>query len=364
MKKVLALVLAVAMVLSLSAVSFAAFNSNSELIPDDEDIKGYIDVKQDSASTWSSSKKEMSPLKGTDADMVAYGKTVYFAILVADTEDGVATNPATDSKQVAGLKVTPKWTDGEKFVKSVEIVKKGGNYYVAVATTGSDVDSNDLSGKIYLKGYAGTGSDKHKVDGYFNVDLTLAYAKYEVSDKGAVTMAAKSYQNEDVEDANATVSAKKLFVVDDKVVYDLDDLEEDEYTVYFGTDTKSAVASIVVDVNNEDDVLLAYDVDEVEAVADAYPEANLDYVALTGTFKKTGEVTVYADEGTYLYKVVDGKAVAMDAEYDEWEEGFVFKTKTLGTYVISDVELKAAATVTPGTTEGGNTTNPSTGAAL
>ena len=196
----------------------------------------------------------------------------------------------------------------------------------------------DVAGKIYLKGTSGTGDLKEKIDAYFNVDLTVEYPA-----------------------GNVDPEAKKLYVGDSKKVYDLDDVDNDEYTIYFGDDTKTAVASAVTDVTNTKDILLGYKVDDVDAVVDAYPDANIDFVQLTANFKKTAEVTIYADEGTYLYKVVDGKVVAMDAEYDEWEEGFIFNAKTLGTYAISDVKLKAASAVeTPGE---GTTNNPTTGAA-
>ena len=51
----------------------------------------------------------------------------------------------------------------------------------------------------------------------------------------------------------------------------------------------------------------------------------------------------------------------VDAEYDDYDEGFYLKTKTLGAYVVSDTKLAvAAATETDATA----TTNPTTGAAL
>ncbi len=359
MKKVFALALALAMVLSLASVAFAA--SNSELLSSDGSVNGYINVEPDQYYKWSSDGKEMKEqVEQGVAKAPAFGNTVYFKMTcvpeekltkefldaVDDMTDeefaAVCTADVTDSKQVSGLKITPKWTDGEKYVKSVEFVKKGGAYYVAVALTGSELDSAEVSGKIYLKGNSGTSDYKVKVDQYFTVELDVEY---------------KSVGKEEV----AEKYAKKLYVSDTKTVYDLENVDYDEYTVYFGKDTKNAIASAVADVTNEEEVLLYYSIDEVESVVDAYPDANLDFVALTGKFKKTAEVTVYADEGTYLYKVVDGKVVAMDAEYDEWEEGFIFNAKTLGTYVISDVELDLdAVTDVTGTPSTGN---PTTGAA-
>ena len=63
---------------------------------------------------------------------------------------------------------------------------------------------------------------------------------------------------------------------------------------------------------------------------------------------------------------------AVKATYDEYEEGWRVKTRTLGKYLISDVELKTSVpTVTPGedaddtvdgTVEPTVPSNPSTGA--
>ena len=386
MKKVFALALALAMVLSLAAVAFA---DNSYLKDEDGDVPSLFQVTMNKMFAYD--KDEYKPENNYMGEVktVSFGQTRYFELMnyepVTQEEyasiskeapetafykldngsfkqieagDEAATvtkyiyTRVTDSKTVSGLKVTPKWTDGEKYVKSVEIVKKGGAYFVALTTTGSELEGEDLAGKIYLKGTSGTGDNKEKIDHYFDVDLTI---EYKTNEKANITL-------------DDTV--KKLYVADSKIVYDFEDVDRDEFTVYFvpkndakDKSSKNAVASVVADVTNEEEILLFYKVDEVDAVVDAYPDANLDFVALTGKFKKTAEVTLYADEGTYLYKVVDGKVVAMDAEYDEWEEGFLFNTKTLGTYVLSDVELDLDAVTDVTETPEEGTDNPTTGAA-
>jgi len=105
-----------------------------------------------------------------------------------------------------------------------------------------------------------------------------------------------------------------------------------------------------------DKVLLECDDEVIDEVDEAYPDANIDYYACTAAFKKTATVVVELEESEeYLYEVVDGVVVEVNGEYDDWAEEFTFKTKKLGTYIISDVELELAEEVV--------VANPSTGAA-
>jgi hypothetical protein len=347
MKKAFALSMAAAMVLSMSAMAFAA--SNSGLVDEEDGILPVVQVTPNTMYEYVSANSAGNKMIALD-DGVAFGKTIYFALLINEgTEEEPDYKPATDAKSVSGLKVTPKWSDGASYVSGVEIVKKDGAYYVAVSTKGSSLEEINVTGKIYLKGTVGSGEYKEKVDGYFSVDFNLEY--------GTVT---------------PNGSEKKLFVGDSLKVYDLEDVKYSDYTIYFSPDetAKNAVASVVTDVSNIDSILMGYNVDEVDSLTTIYNVANLDFVALTGTFRKTAEVTIYADEGTYLYKFEDGKISAVDAQYDEWEEGFVFNTRTLGTYVISDVKLDVTAGNTLlGSGSGSATTtttpsNPNTGAAI
>jgi hypothetical protein len=90
------------------------------------------------------------------------------------------------------------------------------------------------------------------------------------------------------------------------------------------------------------------------------------------SFNKIGELFLPADEGTFLYVLnSDGTLSAANAEYDSYEEGFFIKTRTLGSYVISDIELDIASAVEEPTVddvvetvEEPSNANPSTGAAL
>ncbi|MBR6735808.1 MAG: hypothetical protein IKL92_02925, partial [Oscillospiraceae bacterium] len=264
---------------------------------------------------------------------IDFGTTLYYYLA---NEAGLV---LSQEKSVSGLKVSADWDEGAEFVSGVEIVKKTGNgitaakniYYLAVNTVKvADVDAEEVSGAVLFKGRS--GDSKTKIDGELEVAFTLGYAAGTVNaDK-------------------ASVSGKTL------KVYDFSGLDDDaaateEYEVTFGGEFV-----VTANVKTEKKVLMACDETVIDEIDEAYPEANLDYYACTGAFKKTAKVVVTLDEGEeFLYEVVDGQLVEVDGDYDEWAEEFTFKTKKLGTYVISDVELEVASEVVA--------TNPSTGAA-
>jgi len=330
MKKALALVMAIAMVASMAAVSFAAVNALTPVTPTTPAAAGAVANYDTNLYTYTASTDRMdiatAPIK--------FGSTVY-VMLLDDVNAGI-----TASKSVDNLKISATWTEGSEFVTGVEIVKLKTAYvdgvvdpakyfyYVAISTTGDQLEQEEVEGTIYLKGKS--GSDKtdanYKVDHKFAVNFTLGYP-----DAGAVG-------------ASLAVNSKN------KTVYDFTASTDTEYEVTFG-----GKFVVTANVKSEKDVLLACNEDVIEEVDEAYPDANIDYYALTGAFKKTATVVVELEEGEeFLYAVVDGQVVEVNGEYDDWEEAFVFKARKLGTYIISDVELELAEEVV--------VANPSTGA--
>ena len=122
-----------------------------------------------------------------------------------------------------------------------------------------------------------------------------------------------------------------------------------------------------VDVTGQGRLNLAWNTDFNKEFAAMYEYANIDFVTFEGTpaFNKNGTFYIFADEDTYLYEVTADGAKAVDATWDEDYEAWTFKTRTLKSYAISDVELDEK-TVTEdkddasSTTDGGKT-NPDTG---
>ena len=97
-----------------------------------------------------------------------------------------------------------------------------------------------------------------------------------------------------------------------------------------------------------------------------YDYANIDFINFeyAPSFNKTGVAYIYADEDAFIYEVTaDGakeiKGLAWDEDYEAW----TFKTRTLGSYAISDVELteKTETEDKDDTTPDGGKENPDTG---
>ena len=97
-----------------------------------------------------------------------------------------------------------------------------------------------------------------------------------------------------------------------------------------------------------------------------YDYANIDFITFEKepTFNKNGIVYLYADEDAYVYEVTaDGAKEIKGLKWDEDYEAWTFKTRTLKSYAISDVELteKTVTEDKDDTTTDGGKENPDTG---
>lgn len=340
MKKLLALVLATAMVLGMSSVAFAA----------DPTVGGAVDSGADTAKLFSTSDGKVKTV-GMDGK-VNYGKTVYIQLV---DDNG---NAVTDSDMVKGVSIKQKWDMGKEAIESISIVKKKNTdneylYYVALKIKADDtMGDTDVSGVITLKKSSDTKSDGVVTGGKFEVDIDVSFTcGYDYAPDNTVTDTYYIYRS------NSNVNG----LLDDE---DTLDIGNNGDMGYFEGEFASQ-GKVLLYVDNEFD----------SAIAALYPAANLDFVnGNGGSFNKVGTLTLYADPGSYLYTVKDdGTLAAVKAEYDEYEEAFKITTRTLGRYVISDTELaivEAPETVDPpvvddGTTDGTGTTvvNPGTGVA-
>ena len=341
MKKTLALVLAAVMTAGMTTVALA----------DAGDKYVIIGMNADGAASYS---KDYYVLNSDDVAEVATGKTVEGGdeiaiplVLWTDTDgddvpasDNDAFEWYRDTDDVKKPNVYTDWRIGDADAE-IRMVKYGaGDYRYSVVVTVPENDTNkaiDLEGKIMVGRTKSAAEDG--ICSTFDLGVTYAPAAEDV----------KVYGGE-------TLEAGKTGI------YKFDD--DSEIDIEFGDQ-----ALFTVDVTGQGKLNLAWNTDFNKEVADLDKSANMDFVTFEGTpsFNKNGTLYIYADKDTYLYQVVDGKLVAIDADYDEDYEAWTFKTRTLGAYVISDKELEEQV-ITDGdedasssTTEDGGKENPDTG---
>ena len=343
MKKTLALVLAAVMTAGMTTTTFAYIDDYKLALGKDGNGTDTLYVMEDGVA------------KNVTSDYIFEGgdEIVLPIVMWEDTGD---TN-AYEASKVKGMyedkddvkmpKVYATWKEGEAEELSIETVKFGaGNYSYAVVVTVPDVTGNkiqDLVGDIMI---GSSKSSAEKYD-YTKYDLQVSYAPDGVD----------TYYKVDFDGGDVLESGKTGIVAFDK--------EAGEIDIEFGDET----ALFTVDVTGQGKLNLAWNTDFNKEVADLDKSANMDFVTFEGTpsFNKNGTLYIYADKDSYLYEIVDGKLVAVDAEYDEDYEAWSFKTRTLGAYVISDKELEEQV-ITDGdedasssTTEDGGKENPDTG---
>lgn len=332
MKKTLALGLATAMIMSMGATVLA--KTDDSLYP--------VGAISDSAYLYDSDTSAVDLSKSVES--VAYGKTVYYPLL------NKVENPETpyvyESDAVSGIKVKSSWDMNGKLVKGVEVAKKKVTgeaqkyiYFVAVTLAESNSTSSvDVVGTVEMRKSGSFDYEDMKLD----INLEVAYPI-----------------------ANDTIITEdpQLFKEGAGFVGD----SEEEFSFECDEDSFFTVNTI-----GQSKLLLAATTDFDSKIADLYPDANLNFFYGNGaTFNKTGVLTLAADEGSYLYQLKDDGMVRVNAEYDEYDEAFIIKTKTLGKYIISDTELKIVNIPTDngnnGNSGNGGTvtpTNPGTGAAI
>lgn len=351
MKKLLSLVLATAMVLTMSAVSFAFTDFTGTVAAAKDSLDNAIPVAQVSDDYYLFDSTE-GMMDGEPSPDVAYGDTIYYALMDA-SGDLIGSYDAVKS-----MSVKTDWEMGSSLVGGAYIVKKRFAtatyaYFLAIdfkeKTTASSVD---VIGEVTIKKSSGDYKIVSLSDGenYIDVDVSV-----EVGFPKAL-------------DEFGSVST----IYDDPYIYEFDDEDDEEFEFDFDA---MPDAYFTVNITGQGDLVLQMDTDFNSDVAAEYPAANLDFFNGNGaSFNRTGELFIPAEDGSYLYRLnSDGTLSNANAEYDGYEEGFLIKTRTLGTYVISDEELDLTATVTDVTDDGGSGTvvvtepalpaNPVTGAA-
>jgi len=130
-------------------------------------------------------------------------------------------------------------------------------------------------------------------------------------------------------------------------------------------------ASFDVTMYDGEKVLLDLVRDYNRDVAIANEDADLEFYNFRGThdeFARKGILSLPGDKDSYVYELINDKLYELDFDYNKKEGTLEIKTDSLGSYVVSDMELEAKeiapekpSTSKPSTDSDKN--NPSTGAA-
>ena len=375
MKKFLAMLLSVSMVASMSAVSFAVSGSSRTLsgtpdktTPADAYASMIKDGKYDDDDGYPIDTTLIGPFgynsddKNLTIDSVEYGKTAYFLLTeyYLDSGDDEQTRLVTQSESTDKLKVKGDWEEGKSLVDGMAITKKkvngfgtyddlddkdnftedkdftsdmvndygfvSGKYYYMVAITVEDSSSTsdaDIIGTLTLSKSKKPKADDIDFDVAINVDWEQSYRK--------------------TEDLTITGDYDPIY---SETYYALKFDCDEEVELGFNDDS-----TFTVDVSGQPKTLLYFDTDFNSSIAAKYPLAELNFWNGNGAkFNRTGEMFLsIGDEdydNYYLYQInSDGSLSEVpNAEYDDADEGFYFKTRTLGSYVVSDMELDTSAT--------------------
>ncbi len=375
MKKFLAMLLSVSMVASMSAVSFAVSGSSRTLsgtpdktTPADAYASMIKDGKYDDDDGYPIDTTLIGPFgynsddKNLTIDSVEYGKTAYFLLTeyYLDSGDDEQTRLVTQSESTDKLKVKGDWEEGKSLVDGMAITKKkvngfgtyddlddkdnftedknftsdmvndygfvSGKYYYMVAITVEDSSSTsdaDIIGTLTLSKSKKPKADDIDFDVAINVDWEQSYRK--------------------TEDLTITGDYDPIY---SETYYALKFDCDEEVELGFNDDS-----TFTVDVSGQPKTLLYFDTDFNSSIAAKYPLAELNFWNGNGAkFNRTGEMFLsIGDEDYddyYLYQInSDGSLSEVpNAEYDDADEGFYFKTRTLGSYVVSDMELDTSAT--------------------
>lgn len=377
MKKILSLALAFALVASMAAVAFAAASYGIKI--DAAQVKPVFST----AFAWNSSKSIMEVNSGNS---FAYGETAYYALMGTDVATKADKALVYEYDAVKGLKLKPTWSMGGSLVEKVEVVKKkiATDDFVALSLTNAgkplvkDADYSSSTNEKMSVIYSGARQYAY----FLAVSIKDSTSTAEQFVSGKIAFAKSTGKDADDKlaydvnsfDVNIDVKFKAVAdassntVKEDKQVFFSNNGEkvEDYELVLIGDD----IAVFTVDARGQGKLTISANNKFDSAIAAKY-DANMNFLKTNGvSFNRTGELKIYAEEGSYLYEIkADGTLVKSRATYNEYEEAFILKTRTLGSYIIADEELNVAGAgeeievVEPGTEPPVAAPNPGTGAA-
>ena len=330
MKKVLSVLLAAAMACGLSVASFAD------------------NTKVSSWETWNNAEESTCNHDDKGNTSVPANVLDFAGTMKVEHTDGSVDWVKSGSKY-EGLKVGDDLT-----------------FYVNWAGNGAAFERKaDKHWDINIK------ANKYVEDAYFEMDGTALTVVVEIVDEldnlDAQDVEFKMYISDDKGSRNNNQSAGVSFDLEfdnylEKYV-DFDFTNDVDYMAKWIVE-KNKKGTAVFDFENaayvtvkmipEEEVIFNFTQAYDKAIDKAYNEydADLSFYNWKGTkdeFTKTAELFIPADKDSFIYEIVDGELVEVDAEYvkdyeDDADEvdGWVISTKELGYYVVADEELVVA----------------------
>lgn len=355
MKKVLALVLSVLMVLSLSVVAFA------KEVEEPETTTGTTGVENDDDTSYDLGFGDLEA--GPDAKPDKPGATYYYTIMDNDPE--TATNGMLTSDEIAKHLTVSIKESGDKMIDSYSIVKQNGVYKVKVVTKETfTTEETEATWTITLKR---------------NKKYTVAEAKVEIAQKWAeICKDGVSGDHSGYEDKGY---GEYVFYVDLADAHG-GGKEGASYDNYTDDCNVEALAVIPKDADYAEimfeDTMFWYSVknsakttvnvyfhEDNKKMSTTYEDADLEMIFFDGTpeFDYTGTMHAPAEEDAYVYAVIGGKLVADKFTWNKDSECWEMNAKKIEGVVVSDIKLDVSKynSTVGGNTADENKDNPGTG---
>ena len=346
MKKVLALVLSVLMVLSLSVVAFAEEVEEPNTTPDNAGVDNDPDTSYDLG---------FGDLEaGPDAEPDKPGATYYYTIM--DNDPVTAVDGMLVSDEIAKHLTVSIKESGDKMIDSYSIVKQNGVYKVKVVTKETfTTEETEATWTIILKR---------------NKKYTVAEAKVDIAQKWAEICEAR-IDNDGY--------GQYTFYVDLADAHD--GKEGGSYDNYTDDCNVEALAVIPKDADYAEiyfaDTMFWYSVknsakttvnvyfhEDNKKMSTTYEDADLEMIFFNGPpeFDYTGTMHAPFAEDAYVYAVINGKLVADKFTWNKDAECWEYKTKSIEGVVVSDIKLDVSKyNSTVGGSADADKDNPGTG---
>lgn len=245
-----------------------------------------------------------------------------------DRWEGELKSINTDNYSVSSV----KWDQGRDLVSSVTIDNDDEVLVVALKPDYKSTKEKTLEGTIKLRE---KGKTRYAV---LSINATVGFDVVDL-----------------IVDANGDVEVP---TIDSGSLYRIDDNGKGYGTMSFS----AGDTDISVRVYDDEVYYLHHNSDAIKSVLTANPDSDavIDFLTFEGTptFNSTATMNFYGvEEDQIIYEMKNGRLTRSGAKWSEENGSWELKTRTLGSYVISDQALKSPA----GNNTGDNNTNNGTG---